>query len=452
MGGAMTSDPTTRRRSAIFAVLVAMTLVVLDAAITNVALPTIGRSLNVTIAASVLVVTAYQSALVMALLPCAALGDSLGHRQIFTSGVALFVVASVACASSPSLTWLVAARFLQGLGGAAVMSLGVALLRQIVPPSELGTAIGWNALTVALSSAAGPAVGALVLSVLSWPWLFAVNLPLGALALIASRALPEAAGSGRRLDLLSMALNAAAFGAFVLGAELLPTCPPVAAALLVAAATSFAILVRRELPRETPLIPVDLLRSRSFRMSVIASVCCFIGQTAGMVALPFYLQHGLHQTAMMTGLLVTPWPLTVALTAPLVGRLADRIPGAWLCAAGGAVLALGLTALAAWPVNGGPLPLVPFIMLCGAGFGLFQVPNNREMFLGTPSERSGAAGGMQSTARLTGQTVGAVAMTLLFASVSAEVAPSIGLAIGASMTSVAGLVSTLRRPQSGVTL
>jgi DHA2 family multidrug resistance protein-like MFS transporter len=424
--------------------LAAMTLVVLDAAITNVALPTIGRSLNVTTAASVLVVTAYQSALVMALLPCAALGDSLGHRRIFTSGVALFVVASVLCAWSPSLTWLVAARFLQGLGGAAVMSLGIALLRRVVPPSRLGIAIGWNALTVALSSAAGPAVGALILSVLSWPWLFAVNLPLGALALIASRALPEAAGTGRRLDLLSMALNAGAFGAFVLGAELLPVRLPSAAVLLVVAATSFAILVRRELPREAPLIPVDLLRSRPFGVSVIASVCCFTGQTAGMVALPFYLQNGLHQTAFMTGLLVTPWPLTVALTAPLAGCLADRIPSAWLCAVGGTVLALGLAAVAALPVDGGPLPLVPFIMLCGAGFGLFQVPNNREMFLCAPSERSGAAGGMQSTARLTGQTTGAVVMTLLFSLLSTDAATFIGLAIGASMTALAGLVSTLR--------
>ena len=443
----MTEDPAIRRRSAIFAVLAAMTLVVLDAAITNVALPTIGHSLNVTTAASVLVVTAYQSALVMALLPCAALGDSLGHRRIFAWGVALFVVASALCASSPSLTWLVAARFLQGLGGAAVMSLGVALLRRVVPPSQLGTAVGWNALTVALASAAGPAVGALILSVLPWPWLFAVNLPLGALALIASRALPKAAGTGRRLNLLSMALNAGAFGTFVLGAELLPARPPAAAVLLVAAVISFAILVRRELPREAPLIPVDLLRLRPFRVSVIASVCCFIGQTVGMVALPFYLQHSLHQTAFMTGLIVTPWPLTVALTAPVAGRLADRVPSAWLCAAGGAVLALGLAGVAAWRVDGSPLPLVPFIILCGAGFGLFQVPNNREMFLGAPSGRSGAAGGMQGTARLTGQTTGAVVMTLLFSLVSADAAPSIGLAVGASMTSVAGLVSTLRRPR-----
>ena len=153
-----------RRTVAIASVLAAMVLVVLDAAIANVALPTIARSLQVTPAMSVWVITAYQTALLMALLPCAALGESLGYRRVFTVGVALFTGASVLCALSPSLPWLVAARFLQGLGGAAVMALGVALLRVVVPHRRLGTAIGWNALTVALSSAAGPAIGAAVSS------------------------------------------------------------------------------------------------------------------------------------------------------------------------------------------------------------------------------------------------------------------------------------------------
>ena len=168
-----------RRTVAIASVLAAMVLVVLDAAIANVALPTIARSLQVTPAMSVWVITAYQTALLMALLPCAALGESLGYRRVFTVGVALFTGASVLCALSPSLPWLVAARFLQGLGGAAVMALGVALLRVVVPHRRLGTAIGWNALAVALSSAAGPTIGAAVLSAANWPWLFAVEPPLG---------------------------------------------------------------------------------------------------------------------------------------------------------------------------------------------------------------------------------------------------------------------------------
>jgi DHA2 family multidrug resistance protein-like MFS transporter len=436
--------PQPRRSVAIASVLAALVLVVLDAAIANVALPTIARSLRVAPAQSVWVVTAYQIALVMALLPCGALGESMGHRRVFTAGVAIFTAGSALCAFAPSLPWLVAARFVQGLGGAAVMPLALALIRFVVPHQRVGAAIGWNALTVALASAAGPTIGAMILSRLGWPWLFAVNLPVGLVALIATRALPHVAGSGRRLDLVSVALNALTFAALVLGTELLPKRPALAAVVVAGAAASLTALVRREAPEAAPLIPLDLLRSPSFRVSVIASVCCFAGQTLGMVALPFYLQHGLRQGAMMTGLYITPWPLSVAVVAPITGRLSDRVSGAWLCAVGGACLALGLAALALWPSRGGPAPLVPMIVLCGLGFGLFQAPNNRNMLLAAPRERSGAAGGMQGTARLAGQTTGAVVMTLLFTLTSLDAAPRIGLAIGAALTLTAGLVSTLR--------
>ncbi len=436
--------PQPQRAVAIAAVLLAMALVVLDAAIANVALPTIAAALKVTPAISVLVVTTYQTALVMALLPSAALGESFGYRRVFTAGVTLFTLASIACALSPSLPWLIAARFVQGIGGAAVMALGIALLRLAVPHAWLGAAIGWNALTVALSSAAGPVIGAGLLSVAGWPWLFAVNFPLGVAALLASRSLPYVAGSARRIDLPSLLLNAVAFAALVVGAEMLTTSPPGTLALFVAAALGFALLVRREIHKETPLIPLDLLRAPSFRVSAIASVCCFAGQSAGLVALPFYLQHGLGQSQLMSGLYMTPWPLTVAFAAPIVGRIANFIPTAWLCAAGGSCLAIGLAAAGITPMQGHVWPLAIFTALCGLGFGLFNVPNNRNMFLSAPHARSAAAGGMQGTARLVGQTTGAVIMTLLFALVSAERAPRIGLAIGGVLTLAAGLASLLR--------
>jgi MFS transporter, DHA2 family, multidrug resistance protein len=381
---------------------------------------------------------------VMGLLPCAALGESRGYRRVFTMGVALFTVASAMCALAPSLPWLVAARFLQGLGGAAIMALGIALLRQVVPQRQLGAAIGWNALAVALSSAAGPAIGAGLLSTTSWPWLFALNLPLGAMVLLASRALPDLAGTARPLDRFSVALNGAVFASLVVGVEVLVGQPVLAAALLAAAAISLVALIRRETPKDAPLIPLDLLRAGTFRISVVASVCGFAGVTMGLLALPFYLQHNLGQNTLMTGLYMTPWPLTVAAVAPLAGRLADRVSTAWLCAAGGACLALGLAAAALWPLQGSALALLPITLLCGLGFGLFQVPNNRNMFLCAPRERAGAAGGLQATARLAGQTTGGVVMSLLFTVASVNAAPRVGLGIGAMLTLVAGLVSLLR--------
>ena len=433
-----------RRSFAIAAVLSAMVLAVLDAAIVNLALPTMARSLQVTPGTSFWIITAYQMALVMGLLPCAALGESLGHRRVFTMGVALFTAASAFCALSPSLPWLIAARFLQGLGGAAIMALGIALLRLVVPPRQLGAAIGWNALVVALSSAAGPTIGAVILSGLSWPWLFALNLPLGGMVLLATRALPDPPGTARRLDRLSVALSAGAFASLVVGAELLVANTALAASLLATAALGLAVLVRREMPKQAPLIPLDLLRAESFRTSVIASVCCFAGMTMGLLALPFYLEQSLDLDTLMTGLYMTPWPLTVALAAPIAGRLANRVSTAWLCAAGGVCLAIGLAATSLLQLQGHPLLVILLTMLCGLGFGLFQVPNNRNMFLSAPSERSGAAGGMQGTARLVGQTAGSVIMSLLFAMTSVNTASRIGLGIGAVLTLAAGLVSMLR--------
>jgi DHA2 family multidrug resistance protein-like MFS transporter len=269
------------------------------------------------------------------------------------------------------------------------------------------------------------------------------------MVLLATRALPAPAGTARRLDRFSVALNVGALALLVVGAELLVANPALAAGLLAAAALGLAALVWRELPKAVPLIPLDLLRATSFRTSVIASACCFAGMTMGLLALPFYLQHGLGQDTLMTGLYMTPWPLMVAIVAPVAGRLADRTSTGWLCAAGGVCLAIGLAAASLWPLHGRPLPLVLFTTLCGLGFGLCQVPNNRTMFLSAPRDRSGAAGGMQATARLAGQTAGGVVMSLLFTMASVDAAPRVGLGIGAVLTMVAGLVSTLRvRPMA----
>jgi DHA2 family multidrug resistance protein-like MFS transporter len=425
-------SPPQSRKMAIAAILGAMALVVLDAAIANVALPVLATDLRVTAAASIWVVTAYQLALVIALLPCAALGESIGYRRVFTWGVALFTLASVFCALAPTFTWLVAARFVQGLGGAAVMALGVALFRFIVPHHKLGSVIGWNAVVVALSSALGPTLGAGILTVGTWQCLFAFKIPLGIAVLLATRCLPCPEGTGRRLDLVSVSLTAFALAALVI-------------LLVVAGGLALAHLFRREAPKEAPLIPLDLLRGRSFRLAVVASILCFAGQTAGLVALPFYLQHGLGQDVLATGLYMTIWPLTVALAAPVAGRLSNHIAASWLCAIGGTFLAIGLASAALWPLQNDLKPLALFAMFCGLGFGLFNVPNNRTMFLSIPLQRSGAAGGMQSSARLLGQTAGAITMTLLFTLANADMVPRIGLALGAALTLAASAVSILRR-------
>ena len=443
--------PTPRRYAAMFAVLTAIVLVVLDNAIANLALPTIASALQVSPGASVWVVTGYQLAIVMFLLPAAAAGESLGYRRVFMGGVMLFTAASAACALSPSLPFLVTARLIQGVGSAGVMALGVGLLRFIYPKRLIGAAIGWNALAVAFSGAAGPSIGAAILSVADWPWLFAVNIPIGIVVLILARWLPHPRVAGRELDVASIALNAGTFGAFFFGIDRMVAMPKLGIALLAGAVVGLVLLVRRELPMKTPLIPIDLLRDRFFRLSVTASVCCFIGQMAGFVALPFYLQHELGQSAFTTGLYMTAWPLTVAVAAPISGRLADRYPASWICGVGGLGLAIGLALAAFWPIHDNLLPLVPILILSGLGFGLFQTPNNRSILLSAPRERSGAAGGMQGMARLSGQTAGSALMMVLFGLTSVQAAPHVGLAIGAVLALCAAGVSMLRSGKASAT-
>lgn len=435
--------PTPRRYLAVFALLAAIVLAVLDGAIANVALPTMAGALHVTPAASIWIVSAYQLALVVSLLPFSALGDSIGYRPVFTGGVVAFTMASALCAMSPNLTVLVVARVLQGFGGAAIMGMLAGLLRFTYPQRLLGTAIGWNALAVALGSAVGPTLGAAILAVLSWPWLFAINIPFGILVLLATPALPDSEPHHQPVDMLSVLLNALFFAPLILGVDRLTEAPLWAGLLLVVAAVSLTLLVRREASRPAPLIPLDLLRRPPIRLSVIASVCAFAAQMLAFVGLPFYLQHGLGRDAFTTGLLMTPWPLAVMVAAPLSGRLSNRMSTGALCAGGGVCFALGLALAAAWPLGTSVMPLVAFNALSGLGFGFFQTPNNRNMLLSAPRERSGAAGGMQSTARLFGQTNGAVITALLYSFVGGG-APRLALAIGAGLALVAGLVSTLR--------
>ena len=440
--------PTPRRYLAVFALLAGIVLAVLDGAIANVALPTMATALGVSPGASIWIVSGYQLALVVSLLPFSALGESIGYNRVFTGGVLAFTVASALCALSPNLPVLVAARVVQGFGGAAMMSMLAGLLRFTYPQQLLGTAIGWNALAVALASAVGPTLGAGILAVAPWPWLFAVNIPIGVLVFAACRALPETEAHGRPLDRVSVALNALFFAPLILGVDRLTGAPLWAALMFAVAAGSLVLLVRREAPKAAPLIPLDLLRKGAIRISVIASVCAFCAQMLGFVALPFYVQHGLGRDAVTAGLVMTSWPIAVGVAAPVSGRLSGRISTGALCAFGGLCLALGLALAAFWPLDGSVAPLVGFNLLSGLGFGFFQTPNNRNMLLSAPRERSGAAGGMQATARLFGQTNGAVIVALLFSFAPLD-APRIALGVGAVFALAAGLVSTLRIERAG---
>jgi DHA2 family multidrug resistance protein-like MFS transporter len=307
----------------------------------------------------------------------------------------------------------------------------------------LGVAIGWNAMSVALAGAAGPAIAAVILSHFSWNWLFVFELPLSALVLLASPALPLVTPGSQPTDHLSIALNFAAFGFLIFGINVAALRPLAAGCMLLASVLAFATLIAREANQSRPLLPLDLLRSASFRNSILASVLCFVGQTAGLIALPFYLQAGLGLSPSIVGLYLTVWPLSVAGTAFVAGRLSRWANSSTLCVLGGVLLALGMFAVAIWP-PGNRIVLTPFLVASGIGFGLFQIANNRNLFLAAPLARSGAAGGMQGTARLFGQAGGAALVAQIFMLVPMATAPNLAIGVAAVFALSAGVISVFR--------
>jgi len=408
--------PTPRRYWAILAIWLGMTMAVLDGAIANVALPTIARDLGADPATSIWVINAYQLAIVVALLPLASLGDKIGYRRVYALGLAVFTAGSLACALSHSLSELVAARVVQGLGAAGIMSINGALVRFTYPQSSLGRGIGMNAVVIAVSAAIGPTLASAILATSTWPWLFAINVPLGLVAIIIGlRALPATPASGAKLNLPSTLLNAVTFGGLFLGVEGLARGDGIRAGLIVLVGLAAGVLlVRRERALPTPMIPLDLLKIRALRLALTTSSLSFIAQMLAFVALPFHVQGLFGRSAVETGLLMTPWPIAVGLAAPIAGRLADRYPAGLLGGVGLSLFATGLATLALLPHGAADWAIILPMALCGVGFGIFQSPNNRAILTSAPRQRSGAAGGLLASARLLGQTSGAVAMAAFF--------------------------------------
>ena len=408
-----------RRLGAILAIAFGVGLSVLDSAIANVALPTLGRELAISSADTVWIVNAYQLAIVISLLPCSALGERIGYRRIYVAGIALFTAASAGCALAGSFATLVLARVVQGFGAAAVTSVNTTLIRIVYPRARLGRGLGINATVVAVSSVAGPTVAAGILAAADWPWLFAVNIPIGIAAFALSRRfLPEnpVRAEGRGPDWRDAVMNALTFGLLIASLEGFAhrLDPHLLAGCVAAFVVVGTLFVRRQLREERPLLPLDLLRIPIFSVSLLTSVCSYLGQMLAMIALPFFLQHDCGYDAVRTGLLLTAWPAVIVFAAPVAGALVGRIHPGVLGGVGLALMAAGLLALALLPAHPATGTIVWRLAVCGLGFALFQSPNNSLLIASAPRERSGSASGMLATARLVGQTAGAGAMALLF--------------------------------------
>jgi EmrB/QacA subfamily drug resistance transporter len=392
----------------------------LDTLVVSTALPTIRLDLGASISELEWTVNAYNLSFAVMLITAAALGDRFGRRRLYALGLVGFALASALCALAPNVGWLIAARAVQGVGAAFMMSLGLALLTAAFPPERRGTAIGLFSAVTGIAVASGPLVGGAVVNGLDWTWIFWLNVPIGLLAapFVVAR-LRESFGPETALDLPGLGLvTAGAFGivwALVRGNAAgwasLEVLGALAAGLLLVAA--FVAWERRA---PAPMIPVSFFRSRGFSAGNTAIFFVFGSLFAEVYFFSQLLQTGMGYDALGAGLRLMPWTGTFLLVGPVAGALADRIGERPLMVTGLLVQAVGTAwiALIASP-DLAYSQLVPPLVVAGVGISM-AIPSAQNSVIGSMAlENVGKAAGTNSVMRELGGVFGIAVAVAAFA-------------------------------------
>lgn len=439
-----------RKYIAVIALQIVLVMTVLDVTVVNVALPILAEKFSISNSSAVWIITIYQLVITMLLLPVSSIGDLHSYKRTFLFGVVIFTLSSALCAASQNFTMVVISRGIQGVGAACVMGVNIALVRLIYPREIIGRGMALNAMCIAIATAAGPTIAGAILSIASWHWLFLINVPLGIAAFIIGwKLLPANPPKDHRpkFDWVSAVENMIVFGLifYSLGNFTRKGDVMLSGILLFVGVIVAIFYVRRQFWHEQPLLPVDLFRNSMYAMSIATSVCSFIAQNVTMISLPFLYLNNYHFSAITTGLLMTPWPLATMIISPIAARYVERHnPGA-TAALGMMVFICGVSLLLFAGSHPAEWNIAWRMAVCGIGFGMFQTPNNIVMVMATPVHRTGGAGGMQSTARLVGQTLGATVVSSVFALLANENrAVTICLCISMGFALCAGIFSYIR--------
>jgi EmrB/QacA subfamily drug resistance transporter len=441
-------------------VSVALFMVTLDNLVVTNALVSIREDLGASLEQLEWTVNAYTLSYAVFLLSAAALGDRLGRRTVFAAGLGIFTVASAAAAMAPSTEALIAARAVQGLGGAVIMPLSLTLLSEAFAGEKRGLALGiWSGVS-GLGVALGPVVGGAVVDGFSWHWIFWLNVPIGiALVPVAVALLTESRGPNRTLDLPGVALASSGLLGIVFGivrAQALGWTTTTVLGSMAAGVVLLAGFVAWELRAPAPMLPMRLFKNRGFAATNGVSLAMFFGAFGSIFLLAQFFQVAQGYSPLEAGVRTLPWTAMPIFVAPVAGILSDRIGSRPLMAAGLSLQALALAYLAivtAPDVTYGLL--VPGFVMAGTGMALVFAPSANALLSSVRPSEAGQASGANNTIREVGGVLGVAVLASVFTGAGGYGSPQAyvdGLIpavwVGAAVLAVGALVALLvpRRP------
>ncbi|PJI94403.1 MFS transporter [Luteimicrobium subarcticum] len=446
---------------ALLAASLPMFMATLDNLVMTGALPVISERLHPDVEQLQWFVNAYTLVFATLMLPAAALGDRFGRRRVFVGGIVLFALASAASALADTPAQLIAARAVQGAGGAAILPLSLALLAGAVPASRRAMAIGiWGGVS-GLGVALGPVIGGAVVEGLSWRAIFWLNVPVAVVAVpLAVWGLREARGRVGRFDLVGLVLAGA--GIFlavwaVVGANDRGWGSVTTVGMLLGGAVLLAAFVRHETRAESPLVPLRLFRARSFTVSNVAGFAFSMGMFGAVFLLTQYLQIGEGYSPLAAGARTLPWTAAPMLVAPVAGALTGRF-GARPFVAGGLVLqTISLAWMAVGIDSGGAYPsLVPAFVVAGVGMGLTFAPVATAVLADLPDRDHTTASSVNATIREVGVALGVAVLTAVFLGAGGAFTPAAyvdglvpALWVGAAVVGVGAVASLLMPRRTG---
>lgn len=404
----------------------------LDSSIVNVALPTISRQLLASLSSLQWVVTAYLLAISSLLPVFGRVADLLGRKKIYSLGFLIFTVGSVLCGLAQSLWFLVASRILQAVGASMLMSNSQAIVTAIFPPQERGRALGLTGTVVALGSLTGPALGGILIGLGSWHWIFFINLPVGLLGFLMARLIlpfDQTIKGKEKFDFAGALLFTCGMVGLLFGINNGESWGWSSPVILASIGLGVFLLIAYALVEQNvrhPLIDLSLFRIRPFLIGTMSAWLCFMAMFANTMLLPFYLQQVLKYSPTQVGLLMTVFPITMAIVAPLSGSASDKFGPMVLTTTGLGIIAAGLFYFSTLTPAAHFYHIIPGSLLLGLGSGMFQSPNNSSIMSSVPLKKLGVAGGINSLVRNVGMITGIALSVSLFEALGGVTTPEAG--------------------------